>query len=51
MAGVNCLGMDREEECMMGVCRPFVNGFGGSVEASPSSDWVSKRVGEGERTS
>lgn len=51
MAGVNRLGVDREEACMTGVCRPFVNGLGGSVEASPSGDWVSKGAGKGERTS
>jgi hypothetical protein len=38
MTGVNCLGVAREEECMTGVCRPFVNGLDGSVEASPSGD-------------
>jgi hypothetical protein len=50
MAGVNCLCVDREEECTIGVCKPFVNGLGGSVEASPSGD-VSKGIGEGERIS
>ena len=54
MAGVSSLSVDREDVCATGVCRPSVEEISGSTEILSSDDvddWVSRAVGEGERTS
>jgi hypothetical protein len=54
MAGVSCLSVDREDVCATCVCRPSVEEFSGSTvvpSSDDADDWVSRAVGEGERTS